>query len=185
MRTAKLASCAKLLLALAFTIIPMTCFATPAVLSASALMTNPNIAYILLLFGIYGLFFEFYHPGLILPGVLGGIALLLGVYSFYFLHINYVGFALLLLGIIFMMIEVFISSLGILAVAGVIAFITGSILLLDIISPGYHISWSLITMMTVFTVGFFLLIITLSIRAQQRKINSGREGMIGATGSAL
>jgi membrane-bound serine protease (ClpP class) len=83
------------------------------------------------------------------------------------------------------MIEVFISSLGILAVAGVIAFITGSILLLDIISPGYHISWSLITMMTVFTVGFFLLIITLSIRAQQRKINSGREGMIGATGSAL
>jgi membrane-bound serine protease (ClpP class) len=108
------------------------------------IITNPNITYILLLIGIYGLFFEFYHPGLIVPGAAGGVALLIAAYAFYLLPINYVGFALVLLGIIFMIIEILISSFGVLGVAGIAGFVTGSILLLDINSPGYHIAWSLI-----------------------------------------
>ncbi len=150
-----------------------------------AIITDPNIAYILLLLGMYGLFFEFYHPGLVLPGVVGAISLLIALYAFQLLPINYVGFALLLLGIIFMIIEVLISSFGMLGIGGVVAFVMGSILLLDINSPGYQIAWSLIITMTIFTVSFFLLIVTMSVRAMRRKVVSGREAMIGAEGEVL
>jgi membrane-bound serine protease (ClpP class) len=145
-------------------------------------ITNPNIAYILLLIGIYGLFFEFYNPGLVLPGVAGAIALLLALYAFQLLPINYVGFALLLLGISFMIVEVIISSFGVLGVGGVVAFVAGSVLLLDIHSPGYQIAWSLIAIMTTFTTLFFLILVALAVRAARRKIVTGREAMIGSEG---
>lgn len=148
----------------------------------SNLLKNPNVAYILLLIGIYGLFFEFYNPGLILPGVLGGISLLLALYAFQLFPVNYVGFALLLLGIAFMIIEVLISSFGILGVGGIVAFITGSILLLDINQPGYQIAWSLIAIMTVFTIFFFAILISLAIRASRKKIITGSEALIGSEG---
>ena len=150
-----------------------------------SIITDPNIAYILLLIGMYGLFLEFYHPGLVLPGAIGSISLLVALYAFQLLPINYVGVALVLLGIVFMIIEILISSFGILGVGGIAAFITGSILLLDINSPGYQIAWSLITMMTILTVAFFMLIVSLSVRAMRQKIVAGREAMIGAQGYAL
>jgi membrane-bound serine protease (ClpP class) len=150
-----------------------------------SIITNPNIAYILLLIGIYGLFLEFYHPGFILPGVAGLISLLIALYAFQLLPVNYVGFALLLMGIIFMIIEVLITSFGVLGVAGIIAFVMGSILLLDVNSPGYKIAWSLIMTMTALTVLFFLLIITLAIRAMRKKVMTGREGLIGASGEVI
>ncbi len=153
-----------------------------ALLSA---ITDPNIAYILLLIGIYGLFFEFYNPGFVLPGVAGAICLLLALYAFQLLPINYVGFALLLLGITFMIIEVLISSFGILGIGGIIAFVTGSILLLDIQSPGYTIAWSLIVMMTIFSVMFFLIVIGMTVRAMRKKIVSGKEALIGTAGIVL
>ena len=148
-------------------------------------ITEPNIAYILLLIGIYGLFFEFYNPGFVLPGVMGGISLLIALYAFQLLPVNYVGFALLLLGITFMIIEVLISSFGILGIGGIISFITGSILLLDINSPGYGIAWSLIATMTIFTTVFFLILISLTVRAMRRKVVTGREALIGSKGAVL
>jgi membrane-bound serine protease (ClpP class) len=150
-----------------------------------AAITDPNIAYILLLLGIYGLFFEFYNPGFVFPGVVGGIALLIALYAFQLLPVNYVGFALLLLGITFMIIEVLISSFGILGIGGIIAFVTGSILLLDVNSPGYRIAWSLIATMTVLTTLFFVILITLAIRAMRKTVITGREALIGSVGEVL
>jgi membrane-bound serine protease (ClpP class) len=148
-------------------------------------ITNPNIAYILLLIGFYGLFFEFYNPGFLLPGIAGTICLLLALYAFQLLPINYVGFALLLLGMTFMVVEIMVSSFGILGVGGIIAFVTGSILLLDINSPGYQIAWSLILMMTFFTVAYFLIVVSLAIRAMRRKVVSGKEALIGLEGEVI
>lgn len=150
-----------------------------------SIITDPNIAYILLLIGFYGLFFEFYNPGFVLPGVAGAICLLLALYAFQLLPINYVGFALLLLGLSFMIVEIMVSSFGILGIGGVIAFITGSILLLDMHSPGYHIAWSLIIMMTVFSTAFFFLVVGLALRAMRRKIVSGKEALIGMEGEVI
>jgi len=150
-----------------------------------SVLSNPNIAYILLLVGIYGLFFEFLYPGLVAPGVVGAISLLLALYAFQLLPVNYVGFSLLLLGIAFMIIEVMISSFGILGIGGIVAFVTGSILLLDINSPGYQIAWSLIAGMTVFTIVFFLMLITLAINAMRKKVVTGREALVGNSGVVI
>jgi membrane-bound serine protease (ClpP class) len=150
-----------------------------------SIITNPNIAYILLLIGIYGLFFEFCNPGMVLPGVVGVISLLIALYGFELLPVNYVGIALLLLGITFLAIEILISSFGIMGLCGVIAFITGSIFLLDVRIPGYHIAWSLIIMMAIFSIGFLLLAIGVSVRAICKEIVCGSEALIGAEGIVL
>jgi membrane-bound serine protease (ClpP class) len=150
-----------------------------------SIITNPNMAYILLLIGIYGLFFEFCNPGMILPGVIGAILLLIALYGFELLPVNYVGIALLLLGIAFIAIEILISSFGILGLGGVIAFVTGSIFLLDVPIPGYHIAWSLIVMMAIFSIGFLLLAIGVSVRAICKEIVCGSEALIGAEGTVL
>ncbi len=147
-----------------------------------AIIADPNMAYILLLIGIYGLFFEFYNPGLVLPGVVGAISLLVALYAYELLPVNYAGFALLLLGIAFLVIEIIISSFGILGLGGLIAFVTGSILLLDIQGPGYQIAWSLIIMMTIFTLGFFIIAISTSIHAMKKVVVTGQEALIGSEG---
>lgn len=150
-----------------------------------AIITDPSVAYILLLIGIYGLFFEFYNPGFILPGVAGTICLLLALYAFQLLPINYAGFGLLILGIVFMIAEVFLSSFGVLAIGGIIAFIVGSVFLLDSHVAGFSIAWQLILMMSLISIGFFMLVIHLTFQSIRRKVVTGQEMLIGTTGVVI
>lgn len=149
------------------------------------IITDPSIAYILLLIGFYGLFFEFSNPGFVLPGVAGSIAIILALYAFQMLPINFAGFALLLLGLAFMIAEVFISSFGVLGIGGLIAFIVGSIFLLDTQSPNYHIAWEIIALMSFITGLFFLVIITLTVRSQRKSTVTGNSALFGSTALVL
>lgn len=150
-----------------------------------SIITDPTIAYILLLIGIYGLFFEFSNPGFVLPGMAGAIGLLLALYAFQLLPINYAGFALLLLGIGCMIAEVYLSTFGTLGVCGLIAFAVGSFLLMDTDAPGFSIAWQMILIMCLASAGFFLVVIKLTISAIRKKIVTGREALIGFEGEVL
>lgn len=145
-------------------------------------LTNPNVAYILLLIAMYGLFFELSNPGAILPGVAGVIALLLVLYAFQLLPVNYAGLLLLVIGIGFIVAEVYVSSFGALGIGGAIAFIIGSIMLFDIQDPYWQISWSLIGVMSIITSAFFLMVATLAMRSHKKAITTGREGLISKQG---
>ncbi len=148
-------------------------------------ISDPNIAYILMLVGIYGLIFEFSNPGAILPGTVGAICLLLALFSFQILPINYAGLALILLGIALMIGEAFVPSFGVLGLGGVSAFIVGSIILIDTDMPGYGINIGLIAGFTVSTVAFFLLALGLVFKARRNPIVSGMEEMIGMECEAM
>ncbi len=150
-----------------------------------SVITDPNIAYILMLLGIYGLFFELWNPGFVLPGVVGGICLLLALFAFQVLPVSYTGLALILLGIAFMVAEAFVPSFGVLGIGGVIAFVAGSVLLLDTEVPGFGISWWLIGSVALVSALFFLTVVTLALKARSRHIVSGEEELIGAGGVAL
>jgi membrane-bound serine protease (ClpP class) len=150
-----------------------------------AVITDPNIAYILMLIGIYGLFFEFANPGFVLPGVAGAISLLLALYAFQVLPVNYAGLALLCLGIIFMLAEIFVPSFGALGFGGVIAFVIGSIILFDQEGTGYAVSLPLIFALSFMTAGFFLFVIGAAIKARERPVVSGQEEMLHAVGEVL
>jgi len=150
-----------------------------------AVITDPNVAYILMLIGIYGLFFEFANPGFVLPGVAGAISLLLALYAFQVLPVNYAGLALLSLGIIFMLAEAFAPSFGALGFGGVIAFVIGSIILFDQEGTGYAVSLPLIFALSLITAGFFLFIIGAAIKARERPVVSGQEEMLHSTGEVL
>lgn len=150
-----------------------------------SVLTNPNIAYILLLIGIYGLTLEFANPGSILPGTIGGICLLLGLYSLQLLPINYTGVGLILLGVALMIREAFQPSFGILGISGTVAFVIGSIILLDTEAPGFGIDLSVIVMFTVLSVVLFIFMVGMAIRARHRPVVSGQEQMIGAEAIAL
>jgi membrane-bound serine protease (ClpP class) len=150
-----------------------------------AVITDPNIAYVLMLIGIYGLFFEFANPGYILPGVAGAISLLLALYAFQVLPVNYAGLALLALGIIFMLAEVFVPSFGALGIGGLIAFVIGSIILFEEEGTGYAVSLPLIATLSVTTAGFFLFVVGAAVKARNRPVVSGMEELLGATGEAI
>ncbi len=148
-------------------------------------ISNPNIAYILMLIAIYGLFFELYNPGSILPGAIGAIALLLTLFAFQILPINYGGIALILLGIAFMVAEAFIPTFGVLGIAGVIAFIFGSIMLIDTESPDYAISLPLIGGLSLMSLVFFLWIINTIMKIRNKPVMTGKEEMIGLQGECI
>lgn len=148
-------------------------------------ITNPNIAYLLMLLAIYGIFFELYNPGLILPGVAGAIALLIVLYAFQLMPINYTGLLLILLGIAFMILELYVTSYGVIGIGGVIAFIIGSVMLFDMNDENFRLSWTLVGTMSALSLGFFLIVINLAIKAFQGKIVSGKEGLIGAIGVVI
>ncbi len=150
-----------------------------------AVITNPSIAYILLMVGIYGLVFEFSNPGSIVPGTIGGICLLLALYALQLLPINYAGMALILLGIGLMIAEAFVPSIGILGLGGVVAFVIGSIILMDTDVPGFGIDLGLIAGFALSSAAFFIIAIGLLIKSRHRPIVSGKEEMLGCVGEAL
>jgi membrane-bound serine protease (ClpP class) len=150
-----------------------------------AVITDPNVAYILMLIGIYGLFFEFANPGFVLPGVAGAISLLLALYAFQILPVNYAGLGLLALGIIFMLAEAIVPSFGALGFGGVIAFVVGSIILFDEAGPGYAVSLPLIISLALMSAGFFLFIVGAAIKARNRPVVSGEEEMLHTIGEVI
>ncbi len=147
-----------------------------------AIITNPNIAYVLMLVGIYGLILEFSNPGAILPGVVGIISLLLALYAFQVLPINYAGLALLIIGLIFIVAEIFVTSGGILGLGGVAAFTAGSVMLFD--DAYLSVSLPLIGGTALVAAGFMLWILRKFASLRRAQVVSGGEYMIGQTGTA-
>ncbi len=150
-----------------------------------ATITNPNVLPILMMLGVFGLFYELLNPGFVLPGVIGGICLLLGLYASSVLPVNYAGMALILLGIMFMVAEAFVPSFGALGIGGVVAFIAGSIMLIDTDVEGYQVSWLAVFGTAAFAALAFGGVATLAAKAHKRPVVSGREEMIGSIGETL
>jgi membrane-bound serine protease (ClpP class) len=147
-------------------------------------ISNPNLAYILLMLGLLGLYFEFSNPGAILPGVLGGISLLLAIFSFQILPINYVGLILILLAIGLFILEIKVQSYGILSAGGIIAMVIGSIMLIDAPIPELRPSLKFIIPVAVGLSLIFLFLIFITVRALANRVHTGKEGLIGEIGVA-
>jgi len=150
-----------------------------------SIVTNPTIAYLLILVGIYAIIFEFMNPGLVLPGVAGTISLLIALYALHLLPVNYAGLALMVLGIGFMAAEAFFPAYGSLGIGGLIAFVLGSIILIDSDLPGFEIPYALIGGIAAASAAFLVFVVGMLLRARRRPVVSGREEMIGAAGEAL
>ncbi|MBI2467290.1 MAG: nodulation protein NfeD [Candidatus Rokubacteria bacterium] len=149
-----------------------------------SVITDPNIAYILLMLGMLGLFFELANPGVILPGIIGGISLILALFAFQGLPINYAGLLLILLGIVLLIAEIKVVSHGVLTIGGVIALLLGSMLLVDTPETALRISWKVILPVVATTGGIFVFAVSAGIRAQLRRPATGSEGLIGQVGVA-
>lgn len=149
------------------------------------IITNPNIAYVLMLAGVYGIFFELSNPGALFPGVLGAICLVLALYAFQVLPVNYAGLALILLGMAFMVGELLVPSFGVLGIGGGVAFVIGSLILMETDVEAYQISMPLILAVTAITALFIFSLISIAVRQRKRPVVSGREQMIGSTGEAI
>lgn len=147
-----------------------------------AAVTNPNIALILMMIGVYGLIFEFMNPGALYPGVIGGISLLIGLYALAVLPVNYAGLALILLGVGLLGAEAFAPSFGILGIGGGAAFLLGGMILIDTEAPGFGVSIPLLIGLAVVSLAFALLVARLALSARRRRIATGREEMLGTVG---
>lgn len=148
-------------------------------------LSNPNIAYLLMMLGIIGIFFEISQPGVVLPGAVGALAILLALFSFSSLPVNYIGVLLILLAFILFILEVKVASYGMLSVGGIIAMAFGSLMLIDSSEPYLQISTAVIAATVAISSGFFLFAVSMVIRTQRRPTASGQEGMIGEVGEAL
>lgn len=148
-------------------------------------ITEPTVAYLLLLLGVYGIFFELVNPGFMLPGVVGGVAILLALYALQLLPVNYAGLGLIILGIALITAEVFTPSFGALGLGGTASFIIGSVLLIDSDHNNYQIAWSAIWAMAVVNVGFIFALFTIAIKSRKQKIQHGVNILLGAEGRTL
>jgi membrane-bound serine protease (ClpP class) len=148
------------------------------------IISNPNIAYILMILGFYGLYFELSNPGAIFPGVAGAICLILAFYALQTLPINYAGLMLIVLGIALFILEAFITSHGVLGVGGTVAMLLGSMMLIDSPVPALRISWVVIIPVVAASALLFIVTLTVAIRAQRSKVDTGREGLIGLVAQA-
>ncbi|MBI1920441.1 MAG: nodulation protein NfeD [Geobacter sp.] len=145
---------------------------------------NPNVAYVLLMIGILGIFFELSNPGVILPGVFGGISLILAFFAFQTLPVNYAGVLLILLALILFILEVKVVSHGMLTVGGVISMVLGSLMLFESPEPYLRVSWQVIVITVAATVIFFLFAVTKALKAYRKKPATGAEGLVGERGKA-
>lgn len=150
-----------------------------------AVITNPNIAYLLMLLGAYGLIFELSNPGAVLPGIIGAISLLVALFALNLLPIDYAGAGLVLLGIALMVAEAFIGTFGVLGIGGIVAFIFGSVMMFHGNAPGFGLSISVVVAATVISAGFFLLVLAMLLRSRRRPVVTGGEALIGAEGEAV
>jgi membrane-bound serine protease (ClpP class) len=147
-------------------------------------ISDPNVAYILMMLGFYGILFEIYSPGAIFPGVIGGICIILAFYAFSAIPISFAGLGLILLGIIFFILEIKVVSHGALSLAGVISLILGSVMLIDLPSEWLSISWMSILVVVGVTVLFFVGVLSYAVKAQLSRVRTGVEGLIGEEGVA-
>jgi membrane-bound serine protease (ClpP class) len=138
-----------------------------------------------MLLGIYGLIYEFSNPGMLFPGVIGGICLLLGLFALQLLPISYAGLALMVLGIGLMIAEAFLPSFGALGLGGITAFVIGSVMLIDTELPGYGIPWALIVPVALASALFSFFVASLALRARRRPVVTGAEELVGASGEIL
>jgi membrane-bound serine protease (ClpP class) len=147
-------------------------------------ITDPNVAYILMMLGMLGLFFELSNPGVVLPGVIGGISLILAFFAFQSLPINYAGLLLILFGIVLLVAEIKIVSHGILAIGGIVAMSLGSLMLFDAPEVGFRVSWRVIVPTVGATAGMFLFVVAAGVRALTARSTVGAPAMVGQTGVA-
>lgn len=145
-------------------------------------ITNPNVALILMMIGVYGLLFEFMNPGALYPGVIGTICLLIGLYALAALPVSYVGGALILIGMGLMVAEIFAPSFGILGIGGVFAFLLGGVLFMDTDAPGFGVSLPLVAGLAIASLAFSLGVLRMALSARRKRVVSGREEMVGAPG---
>ena len=145
-------------------------------------ITNPNVALVLMLIGVYGLIFEFINPGALIPGIIGAICLLLGLYALALLPINYAGIGLIMLGIGLMVAEAFAPSFGALGIGGAAAFVIGAAIVIDTEAPEYQISWTLIGTMAVTSLVLAAVVTRLAISSYRRQVATGIEQMSGVLG---
>jgi membrane-bound serine protease (ClpP class) len=151
------------------------------------ILSDPNVAYILFLLGLYGLIFELYSPGAIFPGIIGGICIILALYAMHTLPVNYAGLALIIFGVILFLLEIKIVSHGLLAIGGVISLLLGSMMLIrtDETWAMASLSWSVILTAVGVTSLFFLFVVGMGLKAQRVKPVMGLEAMIGETGQSI
>ncbi|MGD0230477.1 MAG: nodulation protein NfeD [Syntrophorhabdales bacterium] len=147
-------------------------------------ISDPNIAYLLMMIGFYGILFEIYSPGAVFPGVVGGICLILAFYAFHTLPISYAGLFLIVLGIIFFVLELKVASYGLLSIAGIVSIAIGSVMLIDLPSSWLSLSWQSILAVVILSTIFFLGVLSYAIKAQLSKVKTGREGLLGEVGVA-
>jgi membrane-bound serine protease (ClpP class) len=150
-----------------------------------AAISDPSLAILLMLVGFYGLLFEFSNPGFVLPGVVGALCLLLGLFGLQTLPVNGAGVALLMLGLGLFATEVFVPSYGVLSIGGVIAFTLGAVMLIDSDAPGFGVPKSLIFTLALVTLGIVLVLATLMLRVRRRAPSSGVTTMVGIVGEVV
>ncbi len=150
-----------------------------------AVITNPTVAALLMLIGVYALIFELYTPGLVGPGVVGAICILLALYAFHVLPVDYSGVALLVLGACLMVAEAFVGAFGVLGIGGLVAFVLGSVLLMEDDVPGFTIAWEVIGSAALVLGAIFIGLSTVVLRARRRPVVAGPEQMRGSRGSVI
>ncbi|HXH52090.1 MAG TPA: nodulation protein NfeD [Sphingomicrobium sp.] len=148
-------------------------------------ITNPNVALILMLIGIYGLMFEFMNPGALYPGTIGAISLLVGLYALAALPVNFAGVALILLGLALIAAEAFTPSFGVLGIAGVVALAIGATIMIDTDVPEFQVSWAAAAGLAVASLIIVVIIVRFALTSRRAQIVSGREQMVGATGEII
>ena len=150
-----------------------------------ALVTNPNVAFILMLIGVYGLILEFFNPGAVAPGLVGAISLLVALYALAFLPINYAGAALVLFGVALMVAEAHIGAFGALGVGGIAAFVIGALMMFPTRAPGFSLSGGIVAGAAIGSAALLLLMLAALLRSRQRPVVTGSEALIGAEGETV